>query len=635
DFLLAPGADASAIRLRYDGARALRLKENGEMEATTDFGIVHEAAPYSYQEIGGKRVAVEAAYRLIGRDSYGFRLGPHDPTRPVVIDPCLSVEYATFLGGGGYDVVTNVAADSAGFAYATGFTRAPDFPLLPEVDTIDQDNYVFISKITPDGALVYSTFIAQAYDSAYSSTVTNLIYESIGEDVEATKNGEAVIALSTNRENLATTANAYKRQLTKNDINGPCGPAVFRNFDVYVARLDISGKLKWGTYLGNTNNDYLSDIALDNNENVYLTGFTYGATCVSGSDPAGDKLTFPITGTPGAFTSADTLRNLDAYVTVLNADGRNLRFSALYGGTGNDVPSKIVVDQAGKIYIFGSTNSTNLPTSLNAFQRTRATGATAGTYDLFLAKIDPVTENLDYSSYICDNGPGRIGLGFGGFSPRPFDETIDGFDRRDRLQGMMLDRTNGTLILAGTTRSGTLPTTTGVIGPGSRGPNGVDESANDAYLIRFSTAPAGIVAATYLGGSDFDGLGGIGFDRFGDIAVSISTKSTDFPLSAVAIQQSLRGKVDGAITTISPDFRQLTYSSYYGGSATPGDRLWEQIVAGLTVDKDGGIYIYGATSSRDFPLSQHPISKDEDYYQGYLVKFSAPSAAKIGLGLSL
>ena len=128
DLVVAPGAIPQQIVISYDGAEgALSIDASGRLVIPTRFGRLLEAAPYSYQEIDGKRVEIDVRYQLIGSDRFGFAIGTYDPSYPLVIDPCLAIEYLTYLGGGGYDEVTAMATDSAGFGYTVGMTRAINF----------------------------------------------------------------------------------------------------------------------------------------------------------------------------------------------------------------------------------------------------------------------------------------------------------------------------------------------------------------------------------------------------------------------------------------------------------------------------------------------------------------------------
>ncbi len=62
----------------------------------TSLGVLKDAAPVSYQRIGGERVPVKSRYVLKGDGGYGFEVGSYDPRYPLVIDPGLN--YSTFLG---------------------------------------------------------------------------------------------------------------------------------------------------------------------------------------------------------------------------------------------------------------------------------------------------------------------------------------------------------------------------------------------------------------------------------------------------------------------------------------------------------------------------------------------------------
>jgi hypothetical protein len=239
-----------------------------------------------------------------------------------------------------------------------------------------------------------------------------------------------------------------------------------------------------------------------------------------------------------------------------------------------------------------------------------------------------------YSTYFADGGEsGRRGLGVGAYTTRSAYAMLAGFERQERRQGLVVER-SGVVIFGGSTRSATLPTTPGAI-QGSPRNASADSTGYNCFVVRMDLGNNQVLGSTYLGGSDIDVLGGLGIDKLGDIVVGASTRSADFPLSAVNIQNERRGGVDAAIATISPDATRLTYSTFYGGNVLRGTILWEQSVTGVTVDHEGGIYLYGGTASRNIPLTPQAIVKQNDYYGGYIVKFSAPTAAKIGLGLDV
>jgi hypothetical protein len=168
EFRLKPGSSVEDVRLAYHGAEGLSVGAGGELLVQTSLGVLKDAAPVSYQRIGGQRVAVESRYRLAGDGGYGFAVGVYDSRYPLVIDPGL--EYSTFLGGTDIDrgfgiAVRNGNAYVSGgtFSYVTGGTSPPDYPTTPGAfDTTHNGgvNDVFVTKLDASGsALVYSTFL--------------------------------------------------------------------------------------------------------------------------------------------------------------------------------------------------------------------------------------------------------------------------------------------------------------------------------------------------------------------------------------------------------------------------------------------------------------------------------------------
>jgi hypothetical protein len=127
----------------------------------TTLGVLEDAAPVSYQPIGGERVPVESRYKVQKGGGYGFAVGAYDPRYPLVIDPGL--DYSTFLGGTDGDRGLDIAVDRSGRAYVTGQTASTDYPTTPGAfdrtfNGLDFD--AFVTKLNASGsALAYSTFL--------------------------------------------------------------------------------------------------------------------------------------------------------------------------------------------------------------------------------------------------------------------------------------------------------------------------------------------------------------------------------------------------------------------------------------------------------------------------------------------
>src|SRR5262249_12023170 len=164
DFVVAPGADPGQIAIAFDGVESLRI-DAGDLVLRTGAGELRQPRPVVYQDIRGTRRAVSGEYVLDGDGHVRVRLGDYDASRPLVIDPVLA--YSTYLGGSDdeadliyYGAVTGIAVDAAGNAYVTGTTRSPDFPTTQGANrTLGGDQDAFVTKLSPTGAVLYSTYV--------------------------------------------------------------------------------------------------------------------------------------------------------------------------------------------------------------------------------------------------------------------------------------------------------------------------------------------------------------------------------------------------------------------------------------------------------------------------------------------
>ena len=121
DFVVAPGADPRAIRLAVQGAKKLRIDAQGNLIATVGKGEVSFQRPVAYQEDShGTRQPVSARYSIKGGRNVDFKVGKHDPSRSLVIDPTLA--YSTYVGGSLIDGANGIAVAPDDSAFITGET---------------------------------------------------------------------------------------------------------------------------------------------------------------------------------------------------------------------------------------------------------------------------------------------------------------------------------------------------------------------------------------------------------------------------------------------------------------------------------------------------------------------------------
>lgn len=305
--------------------------------------------------------------------------------------------------------------------------------------------------------------------------------------------------------------------------------------DVFVLALNANGNdLVYSTYLGGSSLDSSDAIALDSSGNVYVTGMTTSSNFPTQNAYDNNK---------GGFT--------DAFVTKLNSSGSAWVYSTYLGGSSEDFGFGIAVD-GNSAYVVGNTLSTDFPTQ-NAYQ-----GSNGGASDLFVTKFDSAGTGLDYSTYL------------GG---------------TDADIGYAIAVKNGQAHVTGYTKSDDYPTQTPI--QSTFGGN------EDAVVSILSTTGNSLSFSTYLGGDDKDGGRSIAVNNSGDIYLTGETFSSNFPTSN-PFQATNLGQSDAFITKISSN--ALAYSTYLGDSEA-------DFAYGIALDSSNDAYVVGHTDSSNFPGS--------------------------------
>jgi len=147
----------------------------------------------------------------------------------------------------------------------------------------------------------------------------------------------------------------------------------------------------------------------------------------------------------------------------------------------------------------------------------------------------------------------------------------------------------------------------------------------DAYVGKLNAAGTAVVYATYLGGSDSDGVGDIAVDRHGNAYIVGSTASSNFPLKN-PLQSKYGGagicKGDAFVAKLNSDGSALLYSTYLGGSQDEDGQ-------GIAVDAADNAYIMGCTASSDFPTKSAFQGTMQGEGDAFLAKLNASGTALV------
>ncbi len=560
-FTVAPGADPSQIQLTYPEADSLSVDAQGNLITRVGEIEIRERPPIAWQKIPTPHSAlrnpqseIEVSYQLApdGR-TYTFALPQgYDPAYLLVIDP--ELVYSTFLGSTGYPHSHDIAVDGVGNAYILANTS----------DSSDSDTSVV--KLNASGtAMLYTTFLGGSGWNSGGGIVVDGV-------------GYVYVAGDTSSSDFPVTPGTFDTTLD--------GPG-----DAFIVKINLTGdQLEYATFLGGSDDDGGSGIAIDGLGNAYITGSTGSAD-------------FPVTA--GAFDSQcgtdgscnpDTQGNTryDAFVAKINSSGTALDYATFLGGNEDDLGFVIAIDEAGSTYVTGYTNSpAGFPTTSGAFDNTCGTDGNCNhsdTFyggDAFIVKVSANGTALDYGTF--------LGGSYG-----------------DYAMGMAIDRT-GHAYVTGYTESVDFPATDGAFDP-SHGGGECSPGAYpcpDAFVVKVNPNGANLEYAGFLGGSSEDAGGDIAVNEVGEAYLVGMARSADFPTTPDALDRDRSGEAEAFVAQLNAEGSNLIYATFLGGSD------YDE-AGGIALDDLGGMYITGNSASFDFPTTPGAFVPD---YPGRMCGF--------------
>ncbi|MGB0404201.1 MAG: PKD domain-containing protein, partial [Salibacteraceae bacterium] len=314
-----------------------------------------------------------------------------------------------------------------------------------------------------------------------------------------------------------------------------------------------------------------------------------------------------------------------------------LMFSTYSGSFADNFGFTATYDSEGYLYSGSIAFAQNqvYPTTPGAFQTSFQGGADTSITgrppaignDIAISKYDTSGTQFIYSTYIG-----------GSANEAPHSLVVNSFDE---------------LYIYGTTSSTDFPVTPNSFQSNMNNPQQANwriisgmgvfyNQGSDMFVLKLSKDGKNLLAGTYIGGSDIDGVndvsnitqhtlrynyaddvrGEIDIDNEDNVYVVSCTNSNDFPMRGSGYDQSFNGGgQDGIIIKLKPELDSIIWSSYLGGNGL--DAIYS-----LAIDKNNDVYVAGGTTSNDtaqFPSGSHPnhsLSK-QGRSEGFITHFKS------------
>lgn len=308
DWIVAPGADPSAIRFRLTGSDELRLGSDGAIRVQFAEGTLALRPPRAFQCEGIRRFEVRAKFARVGEDCFGYELAGYDRSRELVIDPV--VDYSTVVAGDLRDSFNALVRAGDGSLLVGGGTNSRDlFGVAVDPALGPERSIGFVARLTADGRRLQNiTFLPD-------TEVTSLAI---------LPQGDVAIGGST-RGLLAPVLGGPPRLNEADMFNGLAA----------VLSSDLQD-LRWAAHVGGKYGDRGTHVAAGPDGSVYLAGATMSPNLT---------LVNPLV--PGD-SSIDTGFG-DAFLTRLSPDGSRYEYLSIvasrYGL--HDRPTGLQVDASG------------------------------------------------------------------------------------------------------------------------------------------------------------------------------------------------------------------------------------------------------------------------------------------------
>jgi gliding motility-associated-like protein len=355
------------------------------------------------------------------------------------------------------------------------------------------------------------------------------------------------------------------------------GNEVGFNLGAYDPALElvIDPVLSFASYSGSTTDNFGYSATFDQQ------GFLYSGSSAFGQGYPTTTGAYDVTwngGVGGGTTGTDIA------LSKWDTTGHFLIWSTFLGGSGDDLPHSLIVNDANELIVLGTTGSANFPTTTGALQSAFGGGTAFSpqgigtTYpngtDMIVSRLSASGAQLLASTYV--GGSANDGIN---------SAVALKYNYADEMRGEVEVTATGNILVASCTQSTNFPVTAGAyqmaIGGGT----------HDAVLFEFDPSLSTLVWSTYFGGSGADAAYSLEQDSGGNIFIAGGTTSLDLPVTLGTIGQSNNGgQADAFVASFSPNGGSLLSSTYYGSAA------YDQFYF-VDFDDADNVYVFGQTAA--------------------------------------
>ena len=512
--------------------------------------------------------------------------------------------YSTYIGGSVFqDNSTTrpyaIAVDGSGNAYVTGFTSSAQFPVtagayqtvcgavVNNKTTCPNAQSAFLTKLSPNGGIVYSTFLGHTNETAVAVAV-----DTQGKAYVA---GDTTDSCAFNNPGncFPTTANAV---LPGSTFNGTLNPGNAQQGSAFISVFDAAGaNLLYSSVVGGNGNasmgndhpTFASGVAVDSSGYFYFAGTT-GSNQLPVT-PGAFQTTFYGSPNPSVGTSTR------GFVAKFNpvSSGASLFYTTYLGGfdknldSYQDVVAGITADAAGNAYVSGNA-SYDFPATAGANNTTPCPAANSCINRGFLAKLNPAGSALVWATFVGTGTPGPTLSAASTISPPRLDA-------------------HGNVYVGGIAGNNTEYPLVNPLQPAN--------NFGGAYVTMYDPTGSAIYFSTVIYDPTGNGAvfnSGVDVDSQGNIYVAGYTSRGGLPATTGAFQTAIRGagsdgfvaKISAPVISPTPTIAQVVNAE--GGVPTIAPNTWVEI-NGLNLAPAGDSRTWQGS---DFVNSQLPVQLD-------------------------